>query len=52
MDYLDKLFREYLNEDGIVRIASSEFYRDNIFDELDPSGYEEAFLEWCSQRKG
>ncbi|EKS5669051.1 SIR2 family protein [Salmonella enterica] len=51
MYYLDKLFREYLNEDGIVRIASSEFYRDNIFDELDPSGYEETFLEWCSQRK-
>ncbi|MDY4382551.1 SIR2 family protein [Pectobacterium brasiliense] len=51
MDYLDKLFREYLNEEGVVNIAGSEFYRDEILTTLDQSGYAEAYLEWCSQRK-
>ncbi|HFQ7239368.1 TPA: SIR2 family protein [Citrobacter braakii] len=51
MEYLDKLFREYLNEDGVIYIAGAEFYRDEILNTLDQSGYGEAFLEWCSQRR-
>lgn len=51
MDYYDKLFRDYLNEDGDVFIAGTNFSRDFILLTIDESLYNEAYLEWLSQRK-
>lgn len=51
MEYYDKLFRDYLNEEGGVSIAGSDFLRDIILQTLDESLYNEAYLEWLDQRK-
>ncbi|PAN84843.1 SIR2 family protein [Enterobacter cloacae] len=51
MEYYDKLFRDYLNEDGDVFIAGTNFSRDFILQTIDESLYNEAYLEWLSQRK-
>ncbi len=51
MRYLERLFIEYLNAEGKVTIANSEFNRDQILSQLDPTAYDEAYNEWLSERK-
>jgi hypothetical protein len=51
MDYLKSAFDSYLNDEGIVEIASSSFSRHAILRDLDPTGYDDAFLDWCEHRK-
>lgn len=52
MDFLKSAFDAFLNEEGTVEIAGYTFCRDAVLRELESVGYNEAFLEWCEQRKG
>ncbi|GGC62110.1 SIR2 family protein [Marinobacter halophilus] len=52
MDYLKPAFDNFLNDQGTVEIAGYSFCRDTILREMEAVGYNEAFLEWCEQRKG
>lgn len=54
MDFLKGKFNEELLaeiEDKTVNIAGSSFTPYSILEDMDPSGYDNAFSEWCSQRK-
>lgn len=51
MNYLKKLFHEFLNEEGEVSVAGYPFYRDQILRELEKQGYNEAFDDWKMKRK-
>lgn len=51
MEYLKKLFHEFLNDEGKVEVAGYEFYRDVILRELEEEGYNEAFDDWLAKRR-
>ena len=51
MDYLKTAFDSFLNDEGTIEIAGYSFSRDAILKEMEVVGYNEAFLEWCEQRK-
>ena len=51
MEYLKKIFNEYLNSEGEVLIGEIMFDRDRILRELERDGYTEAFNSWLNERK-
>lgn len=55
MEYLRSLFDSELNAElndaGEVVIAGTHFYPDTILRELDSTAYEDAFVEWCNQKR-
>ncbi|MFC1934134.1 SIR2 family protein [Chloroflexota bacterium] len=51
MEFLKSLFGEELDEDGVVEVAGTLFKRSQILAELEPGDYEQAFYDWCQQRR-
>lgn len=51
MRRLEDEFQEYLNDEGVIRIAGESFSRHEILQGLAPEPYEIAFSDWVSQRK-
>ncbi len=54
MGFLKRKFNEELLaeiEDKNVNIAGSSFTPFSILKDMDPDGYDNAFSEWCNQRK-
>lgn len=56
MEFLRKIFHEQLvaevdDENGKVTIESSSFSPSEILEKIDPTSYEEIFIEWTARRK-
>lgn len=51
MEYLRAVFDNELNDVGEVTIAGNKFYRDIILRSLDPTAYEDAFVDWCNEKR-